>query len=447
MTPQLDEHQIIGGRWLAQRERAGLFDPMGLGKTATAIHAMDLTGAERGIIITTATTKENWKREIKRWSTRTRKIIKGNDIYDLASWAKGYWDIIIFSYAMAKPWGPRITSNVPYVDFLICDEAHALKTMDSDRTIAVRGPRSDGCMGIAQLACNTWELTGTPIPNDPADLYCFLRFTKATTLEQHVFVNLYFYKPDEKKNRYKARPEKIAELRQMIQSVSLRRDIDVVNQPLRITQSFIDGDARAVTQFLKDHPGLDAVILQALEDGDLANLGSYGEHVATVRRLLGEAKALPFAHYLADQIDGGLKKCVVFGVHIHALRMVREHLAKRKIRCVYLDGSVSQNARQRAIDEFQDDPKCTVFCANIQAGGEGITLHSADRAFMFESGWTPKDNSQPIKRIHRRGQTRPCNAEFVTLANSFDEHIIDVVRQKVQAIFEVTNELMLAAPQ
>jgi SWI/SNF-related matrix-associated actin-dependent regulator of chromatin subfamily A-like protein 1 len=453
---KLDPHQISGAQWLAARPRAGLHDSMGLGKTATLIHALDLVGGQRGVVITTASTKEHWKRQFALWGKIQRKCIKGGDIYDLASWAKGYWDVLICSYTMVANWekgGNRLTKLCGILDFLIIDEAHNIKTPSAERTIAVRGPLCDGRHGLAQFAINTWEATGTPIPNDPVDLWAFLRFTGVTLLDRSAFIQRYFYQPVIGKSRFRVQAYRQAELRALIQQVSLRRDIDVVNQPLRITQTYIDGDASKVSAYLKDHPGLDAIILQALEDGDLSRIGDYGEHVATVRRLIGEAKALPFAHYLVDAIKGGLEKAVVFGIHIDALAMVREVLTKNHIRHVYIDGSVPERRRQAAIDEFEDtspvgkgNRNCKVFVANMHAGGEGITLISADKLYMMESDWTPKGNAQPIKRIHRRGQTRPCNAEFVTLAGSFDENIIQIVREKIQSIFEITNELMLAAP-
>jgi hypothetical protein len=53
--PLLD-YQIEGAEFLASRERAGLFDEPGVGKTATAIGALDRVGARRVIVVAPAAT-------------------------------------------------------------------------------------------------------------------------------------------------------------------------------------------------------------------------------------------------------------------------------------------------------------------------------------------------------------------------------------------------------
>ena len=48
------EFQKTGADWLAARERTGLFDEMGVGKTAQAIGALDRSGAERFVVVAAA---------------------------------------------------------------------------------------------------------------------------------------------------------------------------------------------------------------------------------------------------------------------------------------------------------------------------------------------------------------------------------------------------------
>ncbi len=51
MPLSLFPFQETGAAFLASRERAGLFDEPGVGKTAQAIRALDLRGAIRGIVV------------------------------------------------------------------------------------------------------------------------------------------------------------------------------------------------------------------------------------------------------------------------------------------------------------------------------------------------------------------------------------------------------------
>jgi SNF2 family DNA or RNA helicase len=141
----------------------------------------------------------------------------------------------------------------------------------------------------------------------------------------------------------------------------------------------------------------------------------------------------------------GLKSPVVFAWHKNVIKMVQETLEKHGYKIGRIDGSVTERRRQLAVDGFQDGSLDGIVC-NIQAGGEGITLTRGSHLFMLESGFTPKDNSQPIKRIHRIGQQKHTRAEFITLAGSFDENIIGIVQDKIRAIFEIDGQRILAAP-
>jgi SNF2 family DNA or RNA helicase len=144
-------------------------------------------------------------------------------------------------------------------------------------------------------------------------------------------------------------------------------------------------------------------------------------------------------------MEAGLKSPVVFGWHVSVLELVKDRLTEAKYKVGLIHGGISEKERTSAIERFQGGELDAIIC-NIQSGGEGITLTRGARLFMLESGWTPKDNSQPIKRIHRIGQDRPTQAEFVILSGSFDERIVAIVQRKVHTIFSIDGQQLLAAP-
>lgn len=135
MTLQLFPYQEEGAAFLARKERAGIFDDMGVGKSAQLIRALDLIGAKRGLVICPAAVREVWVGEFRKFAQRPRRILKGRDIQDLNLWLRGKADVLLLSYEMATAWAKRLEGDL--MDFIIFDEAHYLKNDQSQRTRAM----------------------------------------------------------------------------------------------------------------------------------------------------------------------------------------------------------------------------------------------------------------------------------------------------------------------
>ena len=195
---------------MAARYRCGLHDDMGLGKTRTAIMGLDNLGARRGIIVCKASIKENWRRELIRWAGLGRRVRKANDLTDCNDFLKYYYDTMIVSYEMMTRWRGFMMSRLSLLEFMIIDEAHNVKNPNAQRTKALKGENCDGIGAISQFAIYGWELTGTPIPNDPLDLYSFLKFCgKLGSMQQNDFACEYFsVSPGRYSSRQTVRPEK-----------------------------------------------------------------------------------------------------------------------------------------------------------------------------------------------------------------------------------------------
>jgi SNF2 family DNA or RNA helicase len=120
------------------------------------------------------------------------RVLKGRDIQDLNLWLRGRCHVLIVSYEMAAAWGKRIEDARDIIDVIIFDEAHYLKNKDSQRTLKMLGQECDGAHGLARWGARVWFLTGTPNPNDAADIWSMLRFCKATPLNRRIFRDRYY---------------------------------------------------------------------------------------------------------------------------------------------------------------------------------------------------------------------------------------------------------------
>ena len=441
-------YQEVGSDYIAQRERCGLHDEMGVGKTAQVIRAANKIGATRGIVICPAGLRENWLGEFRKFSHVTYRITGGRSIHDFIAWQRGRFNILVTSYEQATKWAASVYNAGEPIDFVAMDEAHYIKNTETARTKAILGPKADGDNGAIAWADHVWHVTGTPMANDPIDCYTFLRMCRATDLGRDAFVRRYFYSHASMwGSRQEVRPEMLGELQYVLDNNRLRRtkkDVGLQLPPIFLTTSLVDGDTEPVRNMLASYPGLEQAIVTAVEQGGLSFLDA--QHVSTLRRLVGEAKAVPYAHMLLEELSVTSDKRVVYGYHREALRTLRDFLVRKGVHAVLVEGGIPDSVRQQYIEMFQSDPSVRVFIGNIRAAGTGLTLTAACEIDMFESDWTPAGNAQAIMRVHRIGQTRAVRARFITLAKSLDEVVNRIVAEKTRAIAQIEGNAMAAAP-
>ena len=441
-SPELYPYQIEGADWLAANPRAGLGDEPGLGKSAQAIRAMDKVGAQRAIIIAPAGAHRVgvWANEHKKFSTIKRKLLKPRDITDLSLWTRGKVDVLLLSYELASKWSKHLSGDL--IDAVVIDEGHYLKGAYTQRTRAILGANCRGENGLAKWGVYVWPLSGTFAANDPLDYWTWLRFLGGTTLNLRPFTDRYFKTTQGTfSQHHNLRQEMIPELRQAVKSVIKRRTLDdagIQLPPIWTTTKEIDGDKAEVVSFMRQWPGLDDQIVEAIDKGGLSFLDS--QHVATLRRLIGEAKAPAYIELITEELNNGLDKVVIMGLHVACLQTVRRELERRGFKGVQVVGGISDKQGAEADRQFREDPACRYFIGNLQAAGTALTLTSADHIDLLEQWWSPAVNAQAIKRVHRIGQGRPVHARLISLAGSFDERLTEILERKVSAILRVEGK-------
>jgi SWI/SNF-related matrix-associated actin-dependent regulator 1 of chromatin subfamily A len=444
---QVYAYQQDGINFLASRERCGLHDSMGLGKTAQVVRAADAIQANRGIMVVPAKLRRNTVAQFHQWATRAYRITEGRSLADFLAWQKGRYHILVTSYEQATKWAASIYATGEPIDFVAMDEAHYTKNAEAHRTRAILGANFDGSGGLINWAEHVWHVSGTPMANDPMDIYTFLKLCGATTLPMQTFTKRYFYSDQSAYgSRQSVKPEAHAELMTLIEGNRVRRtlaDVGFQLPHIQLNQVIVDGDTKPIVDLLKQYPTLSQAIVNAVQSGGISFLEA--QHIMTMRRLLGEAKAPAYAHMLLDDLRiTGNEKHVVMGIHVDALTFIYNFLRKRGVNAVLVNGTVTDRQADRNIRQFQDDPTCTVFLGNIKSAGLGSDLFAAARLDMLEQDWTPAGNAQAIKRIHRLGQMRPCFVRFVSLARTFDETVNRIVIQKTSAIADIEGDAMPA---
>ena len=434
---------------MASRPRYGLHDEMGIGKTPTTIGAINKLFGERGMIVCPAMLRENWIKEFRRFSTYPLKLCKGQNIHDFVAWSRGKFDVLVTSYELATKWRKDFTKSGEVIDFIAFDEAHYMKNTKTARTKQLLGHAAGGRNSLVEWAEYAWHITGTPMANDPLDIFTFLKFVNALgDMTEADFVKTFFHvRHTAFGSRQFVKPDMVETLKQLIYNNAIRRthsDVGMYLPPIWLTELMVDGDTREIGDMIKEHPYIEQAIIDAIESGGLSNLDA--QYIATLRRLVGKAKAIPYAQMLKWELESGSTKRVVFGIHTEPLRYLHAFLTKYGFNPVLAYGGTNERDRQNAVKQFMEDPTCHVFLANIKVAGVGITLTESSNIDMFESDWSPAGNAQAIKRVHRYGQTKEVHARFITLANSIDEVVNRIVVDKTASIAHIEGDSMNASP-
>jgi SNF2 family DNA or RNA helicase len=192
-------YQRAGVAFALKRKNTLIADEPGLGKTIQAIGVVNaVPDVQRILIITPASLKINWWKELAAWLVRSFTIGIANG----KKWPAT--DVVIVNYENVDKHRDKIDATD--WDLLVVDEAHVLKSPEAKRTQAVLGyepslskakkllEKKDGkVLPAAAVRERLGEvsrapirakrkifLTGTPICNRPAELFSLIRMPVVT---------------------------------------------------------------------------------------------------------------------------------------------------------------------------------------------------------------------------------------------------------------------------
>lgn len=99
-------------------------------------------------------------------------------------------------------------------------------------------------------------------------------------------------------------------------------------------------------------------------------------------------------------------KVLVFSHSVRLLRILQHLFSSTSYTVSYLDGSLSYEARQEVVDNFNSDPHQFVFLISTKAGGVGLNITSANKVVIVDPHWNPAYDLQAQDRAYRIGQIR-----------------------------------------
>ena len=436
ISTALYPYQEDGVRFGLYRKAALIGDEMGLGKTLQAIALgilkKEVFGFNRVLIITMASLKEQWKREIERFTGEQAVVVAGSarmrqQIYfqDDSLFKITNYEAVLRDVTTLRRFKP---------DLVILDEAQRIKNFATKTADAVKSlPRKHALV-----------LTGTPLENKLEDVYSIVQF-----LEPYLLAPLWKFAADhfmlsrEKKDKILGY-RNLALLHEKLKPLVIRRRKEEVlkDLPEQVTNTYYLELSEVQS---KMHNGYKQYLLPLLNKKFLTPMD-----VRRIQELLLKMRRVCDSTYLVDrstrispklkELEGILdeivvqsgRKMVIFSEWTTMTYLIAKQLSRMGINFVELSGKIPVNKRQALIDEFTNNPECKVFLST-DSGGTGLNLQAADCVLNFELPWNPARLNQRIGRVNRIGQTSTSiNVINLVSKNSIEEKILAGIHLKTE---------------
>jgi SWI/SNF-related matrix-associated actin-dependent regulator 1 of chromatin subfamily A len=434
ITPYKYQTQIA--ETMSARPHSILGADMGTGKTVMSLLTMINSKIEKLLVLCPAIAVPNWQREAQRIGYTGELQVYS---YDKARQKKNFQKL--------RDWQPQ---------GVILDEAHYLKNPETQRTKLAYGARGNGEGGLVEGAEKVLALSGTICPNNSSELYPHMKFFQPEAMKgvsfwmfrQH-FCKLIAMTMGNRRFEKVVGNKNVDELKALLAPVyiplraaSVLKDLPPITYRTAVLDpgSAISALAKLEKEMSQSKLSDCYYVLEHAEEMELPyterTLPPLDEHLARLRRMIGEAKVPLAADYIREMLEGSKDKIIVFAYHKNVidelLRVLTSHTKP-----VSITGSTSLYQRNQAMEKFRIDPECRVFVGQIQACGTAVTLNSANHVVFLEQSWVPAENFQASKRCHRIGQDKPVFVTNLMLANSIDVAIVNTLAGKTAMLSEL----------
>ncbi|KAI1177162.1 P-loop containing nucleoside triphosphate hydrolase protein [Nemania sp. FL0916] len=114
-------------------------------------------------------------------------------------------------------------------------------------------------------------------------------------------------------------------------------------------------------------------------------------------------------------------KVLIFSHSVRLLNILQQLFSNTLYNISYLDGSLSYEERQAAVDDFNCDPNQFIFLISTKAGGVGLNITSANKVVIMDPHWNPSYDLQAQDRAYRIGQTRDVDVYRLISVGTIEE--------------------------
>lgn len=435
----LRPYQREGYNWMAflQEFQWGgiLADDMGLGKTLQVITLLEHFYTSHGeasasLVVVPNSLLFNWQAEYQKFAPGREVVVyHGSNRFQIQTFNANV--IALTTY------GTLMSSVDFFVEqrfaYLVMDESQNAKNRNSKRFEALEKVNA-----LYRIA-----MTGTPIENGIQDIYAQMSLVNPGFFGNYrAFNKVYKGVSDDE-----SRDETLGNLQKMIQPFLLRRTKKQVALDLpekTETTLFVDmlpSQRKVYDKYRKMYQGEVADNLNSTDPSKSKFVAM--EALNKLRQICNSPALLKGENFDADsvkldQIEEILSevtpghKVLLFSFFTSMLQLVEERIKAKGVGYAYLDGKLSQQQRQVAVERFQNDDGCRVFLISLKAGGTGLNLTAADYVYILDPWWNPAVEAQAIDRCYRIGQEKHVNAYKIVCRDTVEEKILALQENKKQ---------------
>lgn len=417
---ELYPFQVDSVNYLSLFPRAGFYAEPGTGKTAMSTHwalrHMLHSGVKHWIIAMPPILVLQWARFLRSITDRRTGRPLSVTVYTGGPAQRAKHDLgaqfVLMSYGLLRNDQHKLAEY--YADRsvgLICDEAHAIKNVQSQTHKVVKDLAEDRHLAL---------LTGTPLTT-PIDAYAYLRLLTGNVVYRnfHQFERIHIKETDEYgKIVAWDNLELLADNMKLQTSRVLRREVQA--ELPAITYSLIPYDLAPAHQKLYDRIAQEKLV--EFEDGREINAISTQALYSALQQVIinwshfeddpsKEPAALELIDEVFDEI-GPTAKLAVVANFIRSNAYLLEKLQKYGAVAVY--GEVSAKGKQEAINRFIEDPACRCILLQPRSAGFGVDglQHVCSEMLFLEAPTVAPPFYQTAARLDRDGQKSPVNCRI-----------------------------------
>ena len=313
----------------------------------------------------------------------------------------------------------------------LCDE-EIINMLALDEGHKCKDPTSQQGKALLKLQAETMvSMTGTPLMNNPLDLYIHLKWLG---YEKHAYYSF--------KKHYCifggfggyqiVGYRNLDQLKEQFEDIMLRRlKKDVLDLPAKIyTTEYVEMSPKQakiykeVSMEIKEN--IDKVTNAINPLAELIRLRQATGYTGILSSTIQESAKLDRLEELLDEIVSNGGKALIFSNWTAMTNPTFERF--KRFNPAIITGETKNRVEQQ--DKFMNDDTCKIIIGTIGAMGTGLTLTAGSTVIFLDEPWNRATREQAEDRAHRIGTKENVNIIFLITKNTIDERIHDIVEQK-----------------